>query len=111
VVYGTDIEHEGTVLLGETKIKYGGEASSSASYDETKLGGSLGPKASASASTTAFGVGAGASIEVGLAAEGGNNSHEKNVGLKAVTPAGAYGAKIGCKTEVCFVGCFSVTFC
>ena len=111
VVYGTQAEHEGTGKIGETKFHYGGEASSSASYDETKLGGSLGPKASASVSTTAFGVGAGASIEVGLAAEGGINSHEKNVGLKAVTPAGAYGAKIGCKTEVCFVGCVSVTFC
>ena len=111
VVYGTEIEHEGAVLLGETKIKYGGEASSSASYDETKLGGSIGPKVSGSASATAFGVGAGASIEVGMAAEGGINSHEKNVGLKAVTPAGAYGAKIGCKTEVCFIGCVSVTFC
>ena len=50
-------------------------------------------------------------MEIGLAAEGGINSQEKNVGLKAVTPAGAYGAKIGCKTEVCFIVCVSVSFC
>ena len=111
VVYGGEVEHEGTFQLGETKLQYGGEASSSVRYDETKLGGSLGPKAKASVKGTAFGVGLGASAEVGLAAEAGYNSHEKNVALKAVTPVGAYGAKIGCLTEICFVGCVSVSLC
>jgi hypothetical protein len=110
-VYGTELEHKGTLQVGESSIKYEGEAVSSASYDETKLGGSIGPKVGGSVKGTAFGVGLGASIQVGLAAEGGLNSHEKNVGLKAVTPAGAYGVKIGCKTEVCVVGCFSISVC
>ena len=110
-VYGTELEHKGTLQVGESSVKYEGEAVSSASYDETKLGGSIGPKVGGSVKGTAFGIGIGASIQVGLAAEGGLNSHEKNVGLKAVTPAGAYGVKIGCKTEVCVVGCFSLSVC
>jgi len=111
VVYGTELEHKGAFQLGESSIKYEGEVVSSATYDETKLGGSIGPKVGGNVKGTAFGVGLGAGIEVGMAAEGGLNSHEKNVGLKAVTPVGAYGLKIGCKTEVCVVGCFSISVC
>ena len=100
VVYGIEAEHEGTGKIGESKFNYGFDASSSASYDETKYGGSIGSKASASLGVNQSGVGVGGSMEFGLAAEGGINSQEKNVGLKAVTPAGSYGAKIGCKTVI-----------
>ena len=52
-----------------------------------------------------------AGVEVGVAADAGYNSHDKNVALKATTPVGAYGLKVGCKNEVCFVGCFSLSIC
>ena len=50
-------------------------------------------------------------MEVGVAADAGYNSYDKNVALKATTPVGAYGLKVGCKNEVCFVGCFSLSIC
>ena len=110
-VYGTEVEHNGNVQLAEASIKYEGEAVSSAKYDETYLGGSIGPKVGGSVKATAFGVGVGAGLRVGVAAEGGYNSHEKSVGLIGTTPVGEYGLKVGCKNEVCFVGCFSIAVC
>ena len=111
IVYGTEAEHKGKVQLGESRFKYEGEAVSSAKYDETLLGGSIGPKVGGSVQATAFGVGVGAGLRVGIAAEGGYNSHEKNVALKATTPVGEYGLKVGCKNEVCIVACLSISVC
>jgi len=110
-VYGAEATHNGNIAIGESNIKYGVEAGSGASYDETYLGGSIGSKVEASGSVGGFGVDVGAGIGVGLGADVGYNSHEKSVALVATTPVGEYGATIGCKTKVCFVGCVSVTFC
>ena len=110
-IYGAEAEHKGNLQIGEASIKYSGEIGSSAKYDETYLGGSIGPKVGGSVQGTAFGVGVGAGIEVGAAADVGLNSHDKNVALKATTPVGAYGLKVGCKNEICFVGCFSFNVC
>jgi len=110
-VYGVDATHNGNIALSEVDIKYGLEAGSSASYDETYLGGSIGSKAEASGSVGLGPVAVGAGIGVGLGADVGYNSHEKSVALVATTPVGEYGATIGCKTQVCIVGCLSVTFC
>ena len=111
VLHGGAIEHEGTFQIGEGKIGYGGEAVIPFSYDQTGYGGSIGPKAKVFVNRTVHGHEVGASAEIGLEAEGGYNSYEKNVGLKAVTIKGAYGVKVGCETEVCFVACVYVRFC
>ena len=110
-IFGAEAEHKGKVQLGEANIRYKGEVVSSAKYDETYLGGSIGPKVVGFVQATGFGVGVGAGVEVGVAADAGYNSHDKNVALKATTPVGAYGVKVGCKNEVCFVGCFSLSIC
>jgi len=110
-VYGAEATHHQNIPIGEANIKYGFEAGSAASYDKTGLGGSIGSKVGGSLSGGAFGVDVGAGIGFGLGADVGYNSHEKSVALVATTPAGQYGAKFGCETQVCIVGCVSVSFC
>jgi len=110
-IYGVEASHKGNIALTEVDIKYGAEGEYGASYDETYLGGSIGYKGELSGSVGVGGVDVGLGIGAGLGADVGYNSHERSVALVATTPAGEYGAKVGCKTKFCFVGCLNLTFC
>ena len=58
---------------------------------------------------TNFKVGVG--IGYGAGVEGGYNARERNIGAKVESPAGSYGFKVGCTTEICVIGCFTVKIC
>ncbi|XP_057304052.1 uncharacterized protein LOC130641320 [Hydractinia symbiolongicarpus] len=63
-----------------------------------------GPSASFNIGPFGGGIGIGAGFEV-------SKNIKKGVGAKIDTPKGSFGAKVGCITELCFIGCLSLKFC
>lgn len=63
-----------------------------------------GPGASFNVGPFGGGIGVGAGFEL-------SGNYKKGIGAKVDTPKGSYGAKVGCITELCFIGCLSLKFC
>jgi len=108
---GASIKQDAKLKIGESSINYNFDTSSGAGYDQSGYGGEIGAKAEVGGGVESFGVGLGAKIAVGLAAEGGINTADNNLGAKVTTPVGEFGAKFGCKNEVCIFGCVSLSVC
>lgn len=57
------------------------------------------------------GAGVGVGYAVGLGGQIGYNSKDRNAGATVITPVGSFGAKVGCKTQMCIFACFTITLC
>ena len=53
----------------------------------------------------------GLSYGVGAGVSAGYNSRDRSLAAKVTTPVGSFGAKVGCKLEVCIFACVTVKFC